>query len=287
MQSLVFSQADEGPYWLTVEERERLKFDFQTTEARKTRKLNKDELVLKLKAATISSHGNMDALSSIATNHGIPLVVEEPLLKHGWLNKPKGLLQLLWERGFIDPSKPRQNYVVDDKPGCKGLRTMVAELRDFDNEETRLQYVGQKLGLLIDRSPKYHPECAGEGIEYAWGCAKGMYRNLPIGSKKGKNKFVNQVRACLSSSFDKGTLRVSRIRAFACRQRRYICAYDLLHKQESERRQDPETAESDELKVEPTIIERYVKNFESHRSIFDSERGYLGDSLREDSSIGN
>jgi hypothetical protein len=127
MQSLVFSQADEGPYWLTVEERERLKFDFQTTEARKTRKLNKDELVLKLKAANISSHGNMDALTSIATNHGIPLVVEEPLLKHGWLNKPKGLLQLLWERGFIDPSKPRQNYVVDDKPGCKGLRTMVAD----------------------------------------------------------------------------------------------------------------------------------------------------------------
>jgi hypothetical protein len=31
--------------------------------------------------------------------------------------------------------------------------------------ESRLQYVGQKLGLMIDRSPKYHPECAGEGIE--------------------------------------------------------------------------------------------------------------------------
>jgi hypothetical protein len=60
-----------------------------------------------------------------------------------------------------------------------------------------------------------------------------------------------------------------------------------LHKQESERRQDPETAESDELKVEPTIIERYVKNFKSHRSIFESEGGYLGDCLREDSSIGN
>jgi hypothetical protein len=153
LQSLVFSQADEGPYWLTVEERERLKFDFQTTEARKTRKRNKDELISKLKAANMSSNRNMDALSSLATNHGIPLVAEDPLLKHGWLNKPKGLLQLLWKRGFIDPSKPPKNYVDDDKPGCKGLRTMVAELRDFENEETRLQYVRQKLGLLIDWSP--------------------------------------------------------------------------------------------------------------------------------------
>jgi hypothetical protein len=114
-------------------------------------------------------------------------------------------------------------------------------------------------------------------------------RQVPVRAdreQERKKEFVSQVRACLSSDFDTGNLRLSRIRSFACRQRRYICAYDLLYKQESERRQDPETAESDEIKVEPTIIERYVKNFKSHLSIFDSERGYLGDCLREDSSIG-
>jgi hypothetical protein len=209
-------------------------------------------------------------------------------LKYGWLNKPKGLLQILWEGGFIHPLRiNKEDYIVDDKPGRKGLRTMAAELRDFENEETRLQYVGEKLGLMIDRSPKYHPECAGEGIEYSWGCAKGKYRYLPMANKKGKDKFVGQVRACLSSEFDDGNLRVSRIRSFACRQRRYLCAYDLLHKQENERRQNPETAESDELKVAPSIIERYVKNFRSHRSIYDSERGYLQRSLREDSNTSN
>jgi hypothetical protein len=214
------------------------------------------------------------------------LEVEEPLLEHGWVNKPKGLLQVLWERGFIDPVKAGLlDYVVHDKPGCKGLRTMVAELRDFENEETRLQYVGQKLGLMIDRSPKYHPECAGEGIEYSWGCGKGMYRYLPIASKKGKDNFLKQVRVCLSSKPDTGNLRVSRIRSFARRQRRYICAYDLLHRQETERRQHPATAENEELIVVPAIIERYVKHFKCHRCIYDSERGYLGTFLRENRNI--
>jgi hypothetical protein len=285
-QSLVFSSQDEGPYWLSVEERARLKFDVRDTVEMKTRLLIKAELIEKLKAANVSHHGTMEAISKVATNNGIPLEVEEPLLEHGWVNKPKGLLQVLWERGFIDPAKADLlDYVVNDKPGCKGLRTMVAELRDFENEETRLQYVGQKLGLMIDRSPKYHPECAGEGIEYSWGCGKGMYRYLPIASKKGKDNFLKQVRVCLSSKPDTGNLRVSRIRSFARRQRRYICAYDLLHRQETERRQHPATAENEELIVVPAIIERYVKHFKCHRCIYDSERGYLGTFLRENRNI--
>jgi hypothetical protein len=45
----------------------------------------------------------------------------------------------------------------------------------------RCQYVGQKLedDLIIDQS-NCHPQCAGKGIEYSWGCvcacAKGKYR---------------------------------------------------------------------------------------------------------------
>mmetsp|Transcript_29437 Transcript_29437/g.53921 ORF Transcript_29437/g.53921 Transcript_29437/m.53921 type:complete len:237 (-) Transcript_29437:190-900(-) len=51
---------------------------------------------------------------------------------------------------------------------------------DFINEETLLQYHGKMLGVLVDRSPKCHPEVAGEGIEYSWGCGKGKYRRLPL-----------------------------------------------------------------------------------------------------------
>jgi hypothetical protein len=27
----------------------------------------------------------------------------------------------------------------------------------------------------VERTPKWHPEIAGEGIEYDWGCGKGVY----------------------------------------------------------------------------------------------------------------
>ena len=73
------------------------------------------------------------------------------------------------------------------------LRNMMSTLIDFVNEETLLQYHGKMLGVIVDRSPKCHPEVAGEGIEYSWGCSKGKYRRLPF--KDGRTtleiRFVN------------------------------------------------------------------------------------------------
>jgi hypothetical protein len=54
MQSLLYLAADEGPYWLSVDERAALKFKFQITDKRKARKLNKGELIVKLKEANMS-----------------------------------------------------------------------------------------------------------------------------------------------------------------------------------------------------------------------------------------
>ena len=42
---------------------------------------------------------------------------------------------------------------------------------DFLEEETLLQYYARELGVESDRSPKCHPEIAGEGIEFDWGCS--------------------------------------------------------------------------------------------------------------------
>jgi len=33
---------------------------------------------------------------------------------------------------------------------------------------------------------KSHPELAGEGIEYSWGCTKGVYRWAKLSKKKAK-----------------------------------------------------------------------------------------------------
>ena len=118
------------------------------------------------------------------------------------------MLQILWERGFIDPaielSKVEAFYTNDGKKDAFGnlipgpsLRKMMSSLIDFINEETLLQYHGKTLGVTVDRSPKCHPEVAGEVIEGSGGCAKGKYHCLPIADKRKKENFRNSVRECL------------------------------------------------------------------------------------------
>ena len=63
-----------------------------------------------------------------------------------------------------------------------------------------LQSMGRKMGVMIDRTPKCHPELAGEGIEYSWGCAKNFYRRLPLREKKKKEMFMSSVRKSLAQA---------------------------------------------------------------------------------------
>jgi hypothetical protein len=64
------------------------------------------------------------------------------------------------------------------------LKHLLGYCRDFQEEESLLQTMGQKLGVTVDHTPKCHCELAGEGIEYSWGCAKKYYRRLPLKEKK-------------------------------------------------------------------------------------------------------
>ena len=70
-------------------------------------------------------------------------------------------------------------------------------LTDFIKEETLLQYHGRLLKVKVVRTPKCHPEIAGEGIEYDWGCGKGFYRRLPLSAKKTKINFRESVKKSL------------------------------------------------------------------------------------------
>jgi hypothetical protein len=117
------------------------------------------------------------------------------------------MLQILWERGFLDPEKKKEDYTADGKKDAFGnvicetsLKHLTSLLTDYIEEETLLQYHGRLLGVKVKRTPKCHPEIAGEGIEYDWGCAKGVYRHLPISQKKTKEKFRGSVRKCMDST---------------------------------------------------------------------------------------
>jgi hypothetical protein len=72
---------------------------------------------------------------------------------------------------------------------------------DFIEEEALLQqYHGKTLGGIVDRTPKCHPEVAGEGIKYSWGCSKGKYCCLPLSGKRKKEKFCKSVWQCLNGN---------------------------------------------------------------------------------------
>ena len=73
----------------------------------------------------------------------------------GWEGKSKGLLQMLWERGLLDPQL-LDNTLWKGKNPISGksdlqylLRNIIAKCSDFKNEETALQYLGSQLGVQV------------------------------------------------------------------------------------------------------------------------------------------
>ncbi len=107
-------------------------------------------------------------MQELCKQHNLPTEVIEQKIVEGWEGKQKGLLQILWERGFVDVEN-LSAYTVDGRKDAFG--------------------VVQKETSLVDCTPKCHCEMAGEGIEYSRGCAKNAYRAKPIGEKRGKDTY--------------------------------------------------------------------------------------------------
>ena len=186
---------------------------------------NKSEFFLELHSQGINTKGkNKKELIAICMNKSIPINREVPRIKEGWVGKAKGLLQVLWERGYIDTNK-LSSYTLTgrkDELGNVDLslssRHLMAMCTDFLNEEGMMEHVGAKIGVEVMLTPKCHAEIAGEGVESMWACSKGAYRNLALKEKKGKENFMAGVRYCLSEN----VLSIERIRKFAKRARQYL-----------------------------------------------------------------
>ena len=54
------------------------------------------------------------------------------------------------------------------------------------------------MGVKCDISPNFHPEVAGEEIEYSWGNAKMVFRRIPLKNRKSVADFRLQVKRVLS-----------------------------------------------------------------------------------------
>ncbi|KAI2506317.1 hypothetical protein MHU86_8148 [Fragilaria crotonensis] len=165
-QSMVFQTEDQGPWWLaSTEVRERRKFDIHDNSGRtKVVSRTRAELVsalLEESGIAIESNRPLNELKELATIHGVSLTREKVFVTEGWHGKAKGLLQVLWERGWIDTSKCKEQK---DKEGNKvintsyytligrkdpatgqiiessSLRALMGNCFDFKTEETALQF---------------------------------------------------------------------------------------------------------------------------------------------------
>ena len=137
---------------MTPEEKESARHDITDAAKKKIRKYTKKELEQKLLEKNISTKGNLSVLQAACQNNGIPVEEEISRVVEGWEGKPKGMLQVLWERGFINTEnglkKTYQSYSIkgfNDQFGNRCLETSLKEMisccHDFEEEETVLQTI--------------------------------------------------------------------------------------------------------------------------------------------------
>ena len=198
--------------------------------------------------------------------------------KKGWIGEPKGIRQVLWETGWINTSLPKTSYTLKGKKDQRdddgnildrykeySLTYLISNRPDFKQEKSALEYLAEQLSndnynIYITLSTPYHPELAGEGIEYVWGLWKKIYRHIPFHMKKGLEGFHKCINQALSS------ITVDHVRKFSAKARRYMLAY--LHFNEMKR---VDTID-DPTYVE---IEKLVKTCKAHRNTQDQETGYI------------
>jgi hypothetical protein len=281
LQSLQFSTDDIGPCWMTPAEREATRKDRPSGKMKRTQRKVVD-LKKDLQAKGVLGMGDKKELQRLCSRNDVPIETSRMGILEGWEGKAKGMLQMLFERGRINP-KGMSEYTVDGRNDAFGnlivetsLRHLMEQLGDFQDEETLMQYHGRRLGVKVDRTPKCHPEMAGEGVEYDWAAAKGFYRRLPISEKRSKAKFRESVSRCLDS---KEVLTMERQRMFSRRAREYMVAYHAIDNQQEDKQENSDEKKDRLEKRNPLmtayLIEKIVKVFKTHRSTADFDCGFV------------
>jgi len=168
------------------------------------------------------------------------------------IGHPKGIRQVLWERGLWDQA-------TEPKLSKANAANRLRLCEDFATEQTELQRVFTNRGHILLMSPKAHPELAGKGIEYSWGKAKRDFRQH--NDCVAKNLHDNVLK-----SFD--SLPLGRVRKFARKTREYMRAYAKSHMLFG-------ATEADRIEGYHAV-RKFVKGSKTHRCTLDQDYAFVG-----------
>ena len=126
IQQMQYQPNDSGPFHLNKQKKEELKFDCQTSEI-EIKKYTRAQLIdaLKTRWNLSNVHGNFSEIQTIAKGHNLPIEYQRLKVVEGWNQNFKGMLQVLWERGFIDPSKSVRHYTKDGRKISKDSNKII------------------------------------------------------------------------------------------------------------------------------------------------------------------
>ena len=121
-----------------------------------TRKLTKSELRSLIKTKGYNGEGKVADLQKRAKDADIPLTETNGKIIEGYIGKPKGVVQISCEQGFLNlegklpngtkcsmngtSSKDRLTGVTNVDKTTSVVR-MLSRCRDFKNEKTQLMYI--------------------------------------------------------------------------------------------------------------------------------------------------
>lgn len=184
IQTMVFTADDEGPFWMSEIERHENHLDRKETLIRKNTKSESRIEELPTKGLT-NTNGTYNSIKVICEQNHISLTEMIDKVLQGWKDKPKGMLQVAWERGLMDENNIGQ-YTVSRQKDEMGillphtsLKMSLGKCQDVAEEKTL--FCNQKGPNLESKlMAKYHCKLAGNCIEYSRGCAKNLYRLQPL-----------------------------------------------------------------------------------------------------------
>jgi hypothetical protein len=173
----------------------------------------------------------------------------EKVLKQGYVGQPKGLKQVLWERGLWEHGLTQER-----------AKALLSACEDFKSEPSSLEELVQDIGGLLIMSPKGHPELAGKGVEYSWGYSKRYFR-------ANNDCVAKHLHQNIVTSISQEQLPVERVRSFARRAREYRNAYKYAHDHKS--------------------VEACKAKQKSHRCVMWMEWGFLSGIARAAAAAGD